>query len=514
MDKFNWDKYHNYTLNDYLFDLEKIGLEKTWELICDYLLQFGENKFLLKISNFARLYEMGLAFNDKNLKKQNGQYYTPDDVANVMSLWFEQLGEKNVCDVACGTGKLILSYLDFIGRNKAEKIINSGSLYLYDFDKLALKICKISIIVKYKVKDFSLIHDIHADFLDSSIHLPQDSKVISNPPYAKITNILKSWEKTEVLIKTKEFYSAFMEKIFIESSSSVIITPFSFISSDKFYLLRQLMSDVGYGFIVSFDNVPGNIFWRKKYGVFNSNSTNSVRAAITVMKKDKNIHGFKVSNIIRFKNKERHILLNNSILENALSNDYQSIDKRHSKFKKIQKDLENLYNFWVLKSKYSLEDCLSKDKNNFFLDIPNTCRYFTVASSVKLNRVGSIQIYIKNEEMYNFVFCFLNSSFAYWWWRIYDGGISYTKKLLYSLPIPFNLLTEEDKNFFKSVRKEMEDVRSDFLIKKNNAGSLQENIKYPEFYKNIINSRILKILDCHIEESSFNKIHSNVFFDE
>ena len=84
-----------------------------------------------------------------------------------------------------------------------------------------------------------------------------------------------------------------MEKIFTQSRSAVVITPFSFISGKKFYSLRKEMCDIGNGFIVSFDNVPGNIFCGRKQGIFNTNTANSVRAAITVFNKSNKLKGFK-----------------------------------------------------------------------------------------------------------------------------------------------------------------------------------------------------------------------------
>lgn len=51
----------------------------------------------------------------------------------------------------------------------------------------------------------------------------------------------------------------FMEKIIQQSVSSVIITPYSFIGGTKYYALRKTMNHY-HGFIVVFDNVPGNIF--------------------------------------------------------------------------------------------------------------------------------------------------------------------------------------------------------------------------------------------------------------
>jgi len=146
------------------------------------------------------------------------------------------------------------------------------------------------------------------------------------------------------------------------------------------------------------------------------------------------------------------------------------------------------------------------------IDMPNTCRYNTTASSTKLSRGGSITFYANTEEEYYFLYCFINSSFTYWWWRIYDGGITYPASLLNSMPIPFNLLTEKDKDDFKIIAKEMISKEKEYISTKVNAGVIQENIKFPEKYKNIINSKILHILGCKDEPAIFDQVHANKFF--
>ena len=124
-----------------------------------------------------------------------------------------------------------------------------------------------------------------------------------------------------------------MDKIFKQSESTVIITPYSFISGNKFYSLRQNMCKYGNGFIVNFDNVPGNIFCGRKHGIFNTNTANSVRAAITLLKKSDDKKGFKITPMIRFKNEERNKLLKCKVLEKVLPNEYQIIDEKNKEFK-------------------------------------------------------------------------------------------------------------------------------------------------------------------------------------
>ena len=144
--------------------------------------------------------------------------------------------------------------------------------------------------------------------------------------------------------------------------------------------------------------------------------------------------------------------------------------------------------------------------------MPNTCRYYTTASYRKLNRCGSINFYVEDKDTFNFMYCLINSSFTYWWWRIFDGGITYPIKLFSEMPVPLNLLSKEDKKFFEQMCNEMKSNELNYITKKVNAGAEQENIKFPEQYKNAINDRILKILGVEKESTIFDEIHSNIFF--
>ena len=508
-------KLSNYKLDDYIFDVEKNGLENTWKKICKFEIeQNNKTPEFLKVKNFGELYEIGLAIKDKNSKKKSGQYFTPDDVASVMSEWFLRCEGNAVCDVACGTGKLILTYLELLGYEKSRILIESGLLYIYDFDETALLICKTAIAIKYGIDLFQKIHAIYGDFLDKDIVLPNDCKVISTPPYAKIEGVGPKWEHTTVIKDTAEFYSAFMEKIFNQSKSAVIITPFSFISGNKFYSLRRMMCLNGYGFIVAFDNVPGNIFCGRKHGIFNSNTANSVRAAITVFNRSCECHGFKVTPLIRFKNEQRSDVLKCDVLENLLNRETQNIDNNNKMFKKLYNHLNGIFNDWMTKSSFLLSDLISKQEEKTFIDIPNTCRYYTTGSSRKLSRGGSITIHIGDPNIFDFVYCFINSSFTYWWWRVFDGGITYPRGLLMQMPVPYNLLTKEDKKYFSEICSDMKANESKYIITKVNAGGIQENVKFPKEYRNKINKRILQILGRKESIVVFDDIHRNEFVKE
>ena len=356
---------------------------------------------------------------------------------------------------------------------------------------------------------YEKINVVCGDFLDMKISLPKNCKVITNPPYSKFKTIRDGWEKTDVIKDSKELYSAFIEKIFNSAMSAVIISPFSFIAGEKFYSLRKLMCEKGNGSIVSFDNVPGNIFIGRKYGTFNSNVGNSVRAAVTTFIASNNKKGFKVSPLIRFKNEERRDLLNCKVLNTLFPSSYQVVNDENKHFKKIDKSLVKLFDAWISKSKFSVSTLCCADKSTPSFSLANTCRYFTTAYVKELSRTGKITLYPLDEDAFNFLYCFICSSFTYWWWRIFDGGITYPVSLLNRMPVPYNLLTEDDKKFFKSTTQHLISME----VTKMNAGSVQENIKIPSKIREDINIRLLEILDRKEDLSSLQKIHNNRFFE-
>ncbi len=503
------EKFRSYDINKYTKDIEQFGIQTTWNNICGYVIENKVSEFL-NVNNFGELYEIALAIQDKKQKKDNGQYYTPEDVALIMAGWLKDLDAHNVCDVACGTGILILTYLDLIGTDEAHRLLSESKIYLYDLDETALTICKTAILMRYGKQYSKNIHAIHCDFLNKKVHLPSDSKVISNPPYAGISSIPYEWDRSKIQMYTKELYSSFMEKILLESDKSVIITPYSFIGGNKFYPLRLLMNEYA-GFIVSFDNVPGNIFCGRKHGIFNTNTSNSVRAAITVV--DNKGKGFNISPLIRFKNEERDKILKCNILESTLSAKKQIVDKNNKAYIKCPKDLELIKDAWMNKSNQCLKNIVSTKSSKYKIFIPNTCRYFTTASSYELKRTGFINLCFENEIEYSFVYCLINSSFAYWWWRMFDGGITYPIGLLNSLPIFINLLNNEDKEFFRAISEDMMRIEKECVVTKLNAGSIQENLKFPSKYRDQINNRLLKILGFdYLRSQAFDILHKNSFF--
>lgn len=477
------------TLQEYHSLIDEMGLANAWNHI---LSNIFPNEFFTP-NHLGGLYEDGLAYENKIEKKAMGKYYTPIDVAEVMAKYLLELPGKNICDLCCGTGNLILAVLDIMGQDKAVEALQQGHIYLYDIDETAMKICKAILIQKYGncAENINMIND---DCLRKDIHFPDDCKIISNPPYGKQDSLIKYHYACAK--STKELYVAFMEKILIEKAPGVIITPHSFLGGNTFKVLRKELNAVG-GYIFAFDNVPANIFKGKKFGIFNSNEANSTRAAITVINPDKK--GFQVAPFIRFKSDDRNTVLTNEFLTNLLPDTIQN--NKDDILYRIEKGTEDMVNKW-LSQKKTLSTLLSTTPTEYKMDVPNTCRYFTTGAKRTLSRSGKITIYFKDEDSFYLGYAFINSSLCYYWHRMCNGGITYPISLLKSMPI-FGEVTDNLKKFCDKMITEEET----YIVLKKNAGAFQENIKFPMNYHNMLNCLLLQQINA--TPNTLMRVHAN-----
>jgi len=498
-----------FTIEYYKQMIDKYTIEETWNKILFFLDKTRQNEItceLLKFDNLSSLYEIGLAYINKIDKKTFGKYYTPKDVGILMANLLLENNPIKIADVGCGTGNLIIEVLKLMIKRNLSPIefIRGGNLYLYDYDKLALKICikKIEILLNFKFSNN--INIFLGDFLDKHIILPENISVISNPPYSIIKKIDDNWKKDEILLQSKDLYAGFISKILDFSSSAVIVSPQSYLVSDKFENLRKKLFSSYSGEIYSFDNVPATLFSGKKHGIFNSNSANGVRASIMSIKKNDH-KGFRLTPLIRFKSIQRELVINIDFLKKMLGTKLQNLNPPLKVFKSLEKMVDEIYQSDLCYLKELIEFDGKKQNEKYKLYVSTSSRYFTVASKRKLNRKGFFIIYAKNQIFFNLLYLLLNSTYAYMWWRFLDGGILYTKRILFSSPLKKELINKAEEN--ETIVKKMINLEKKYLSYKKNAGTMQESIKFPVKFRKLINEIFFPEYSSKMEIVHLNSIY-------
>ena len=476
---------NNLPIQDFNLVLDRLGLEKAWYSVLathlnnlgredlQYILDEKEFKnieiqnfnFLngLSVGEISVLYEYSLAHMDRDKRKQEGQYFTPDDVAQVMAkktLTFPK--NKIWIDPCSGVGNLSFWLIKF-QENQEEFLKNN--IYLIDRDRLALFIARFILSVNFQKKDSCLFDSIKsrfvvADFLLSD-NLPEHDYAILNPPYVMV--------EPDVRFETssaRDLYAYFLEKVIKTSTGFVSITPQTFTNGQKFNSLRKLLLNNFTSLaIYCFDNVPDNIFRGIKFGSKNTNTANSTRAGIIVARQNGNKKTFRITPLLRWRVKDRQKLLD------SVDDFLAEIKPREDIFPKVQKDLLPLYDFARNQEKM-LAHFVSPRQTAFRLIVPSTPRYFISALKCEVARTSFKTLYFYNEKEMNTAYLLLNSSYMYWWWRVNDGGMTISEKTLMTLPV-INEIPLNNKLLSKIELSEKTN-----RVFKRNAGKDNENVKH------------------------------------
>jgi hypothetical protein len=474
--------------------LNEAGVETTWLRIlaarvstrpeCRYILsdpKFDEISPLefdllegLSIGEISVLYEYSVAKADAGDRKLNGQFFTPDDVANFMASFASDFGPGVWLDPCSGVGNLTWH---LAGRQDDPEEFLLHRMVVADRDRVALFIARVLLTLGFQNHEPDLFNRlsprfIEFDFLSVADNgrpdlwssaspleaIPSHDFVIMNPPYLS-TGKDSRFETSDA----GDLYAYFMENTFKTSAGFVSITPQSFTNAGKFRSLRALLlrhfSAVS---IYAFDNVPANIFRGVKFGSTNSNTANSTRAAITVasnMSKSTRITG-----LTRWRSAERHRLF--SEIEGYLA----EVDFTEEFFPKVQSSHLSLYN--AVKELPQLRSITAAKNGAFSLHIPSSPRYFIPALRTPVRRSSQRQIFLASQEEADRAYLLINSSLMYWWWRVRDGGMTLSLETLLSLPVP-------DFRVDQLLIQELEASEKVNKVYKQNGGAAQENVKHP-----------------------------------
>jgi hypothetical protein len=473
--------------------LIKHGLKKTWISILathfygienlEYIFETPEFKGAkvldvdliagLSVGEIGVLYEYSHASLDVNSRKSNGQFFTPDDVSRFMVSFAKKFPKGVWLDPCSGIGNLCWHLV--ADQVDPEQFLLS-QLLVSDKDEVAILIARTLLTASFQNKNKNLFNDIEGNFIcfdflsvsdtafgdlfmsEQGLELiPVHDFVIVNPPY--LASAQNSRFETS---KSGDLYAYFLENIIKTSKGFISITPQSFTNAAKFKALRSiLLRSYKNLTIFTFDNVPGNIFKGVKFGSQNTNTANSIRAAIMVAIPGRGEQ--RITSLLRWRSNEREMLFKNA--DKFLS----SAPLTDNFFPKVGKKYQDLYTHVIKFPK--LGTICSQTPTKYSLHIPSSPRYFISALKKPVKRSSQHEIFFHSETERERAYLVINSSLMYWWWRVRDGGMTLSQETLYSLPLP---------TFRQNAKivKLLEDSELVNKVYKQNAGSPQENVKH------------------------------------
>ena len=161
-------------INSWLLDVRSENIKPHFSFLLGC--QLPEQRDILGIFYQSLLFE--------GKKSQSGSYYTPSNIVNAIIKDYVKKDSK-VLDPCCGTGQFLLSFADIVE--------NPSNIYGIDYDKTAVRIARLNVLMRFKNKNFApnifcknTLFDIDNDDL-FSFHNYKDIKnfdvIATNPPW-------------------------------------------------------------------------------------------------------------------------------------------------------------------------------------------------------------------------------------------------------------------------------------------------------------------------------------------
>ncbi len=416
----------------------------------------------LQMDERSVLYEYSLAYVDRADRKASGQFFTPDDVARFLAARAATFPAGIWIDPCCGVGNL--SYWLADAQPDPARFV-ADRLVLVDRDPRALLIARALLATEFGLDaaDYAALatRSRVADALTDD--LPAFDFALLNPPYV----VVPRDERFESA-GSRDLYAYFIERMLALGRGVVAISPQSFTSAAKFAGFRRLLvRRLEVMDVYCFDNVPDNVFRGVKFGSQNTNRVNSTRAAVLVGRAGAADapRRHRITPLLRWRAHERDDLF-------AAADDFLAElqpDELRA-FPKVGAALVPLHREMVA-SPTTIGDLLTGE-TDFHLDVPVTPRYFLSAVRRALDRGHVHRLFFATADDRDRASVVLNSSLAYWWWRVYEGGITVAKSTLASVPVPLDAAPA-------SLVRALEASERDNVVVKRNAGRPNENVKHP-----------------------------------
>jgi len=430
------------------------------------------------VAEMSVLYEFLLAHDDMSEKRTNGQFFTPDDVAMFMASKSRQFGTGIWIDPCCGVGNL--SYWLVKQQRRPEAFLLNNMKFV-DLDDLALFSARVIMATRFQKKESSLFSKLEPNFIQGDfLRMDEQARdenglsydfVIMNPPYVQTSSRGLGFGSHE----SRDMYAFFLERAFKSSRGVIAITPQTFTNGARHRSLRSIiLNESKECSIYCFDNVPDTIFRGFKYGSENSNTVNSTRAAITVASTANEsavgCKDFLITPLVRWPSRDRALMF--CRVDEMLG---RPVTVEADLFPKVPKGLEDLYDE-LCETPVRLCDVVIKHGEGEHFNVPTTPRYFISAAKRDLSRSSMARLTVGDRRMAKLAYLTLNSSLAYFWWRVRDGGMTLSRATLLSTPLLTGV--NVDTRTASRLIQRLEESESSNLVIKLNSGKGNENIKH------------------------------------
>lgn len=187
-------------------------------------------------------------------KKDNGQFFTPTEIARLMASYCDLTKTTiRILDPGCGTAILTCALIEHLVETRNDIKLIDLVAYETDPDLISFSQKTLTYLKKWLLEKgikFQYLLHIHDFILDNAKALKENYNgeqfdlIISNPPYFKLA---KNDEKTiaakELVSGQPNIYSIFMgiaAKLLSENGELIFITPRSFASGNYFKAFREL----------------------------------------------------------------------------------------------------------------------------------------------------------------------------------------------------------------------------------------------------------------------------------
>jgi len=447
-------------------------------------------------------------------RRKNGIHHTPFDVTEHMSnlaLQKIEISDNSipediiVADISVGAGAFLIQIARIISNISQKSISNVLKRHIigFDIDPVALQVCSLCFFLEQECStenmEFNLFNIDTIGSMNSKERIrekvayvmPQSKGcptiTIGNPPYVRVKK--ENSSKYSFMSRDSRNLSAYFleQSIEITEIGKVIcqIVPLSITQSSTMSSIQHVLtSRCSELKIDAFDCVPGYLFDQGKIGS-NSNKAITQRVVIITAVTGSGTKSIQTSRLLRWSSAERDNLFNNIQRQTIVMNG----DSFELPLIGDQRSMQVLQT--ISSSSRILSDVIAEG-GRMKLFIPKAIRYFTSASRTDMER-NQITLLFKDKCSRNLIQVLINSSYFYWYWRVYASGFQISSKNLMKLPIPEEYMQKVHQNEIDSIAEYLHRKRDLFLVVKMNNGPIY-NLKYEK------DPSLMEKIDCLVKK--------------